>query len=404
MAMLHTVREWFRRKPTTWGNELRAPPELPTKRQSRLTPTSSCENFSPSFRAATAKSAIYNILPAEIRRAILIEAFGDRVIHMDLIYEHPPLPNTNATRAHPWSYTAHCNMNVDFDSGEDSPHLRLDKSRPKCWMWRSSVCHRNPPTTPLPGHQIQPSQDQCRFGHTTDNMCQLWPGEFPAKCFIGAMGWLQSCKQSYLEGIDVLYSTNTIHTASRELIIGLQSFLLPQRLSSIASVELLWDIDPSQWLHGGNPLRREQDLSDFQYLLASIPSTFSNVRHLHISLQGCTVTTLDPTDVNRYSNQVDTVDDDIMKPIDGMVQLLGTRVTNVSVAIPSSLYRAQRDRALEVGEKVEQAYIAGSLERHWRPLEHSLYRSGYWVQLGQKDLALPYFRDGISKEDLILYV
>ncbi|KFY34296.1 hypothetical protein V494_06894 [Pseudogymnoascus sp. VKM F-4513 (FW-928)] len=54
------------------------------------------------------------------------------------------------------------------------------------------------------------------------------------------MGWLLSCKQAYVEGIDVLYRTNTIHISSPVLMRSIQDVLSGHRLESIACLELVW--------------------------------------------------------------------------------------------------------------------------------------------------------------------
>lgn len=46
---------------------------------------------------------------------------------------------------------------------------------------------------------------------------------------------------SYLEGIDVLYKTNTIHVTSPVLIRAMQDLISRQRLADITSLELLWE-------------------------------------------------------------------------------------------------------------------------------------------------------------------
>jgi hypothetical protein len=51
----------------------------------------------PGMTTATADSPLFMRIPAEIRRRILIEAFGERPMHFDLRLEHPP----SLSKAHP---------------------------------------------------------------------------------------------------------------------------------------------------------------------------------------------------------------------------------------------------------------------------------------------------------------
>lgn len=119
-------------------------------------------------------------LPAEIRRQILIEAFGDRVVHIDVV--------RGATQNQDHSQHRHGRWPSD-----NSLQDRLDQ-----WILRGSVCHRNPPYPGRLCDQVQPSQDRCRFGRTPDDACKLWPGDHPSKCAVGAMGWLISCRQAWV--------------------------------------------------------------------------------------------------------------------------------------------------------------------------------------------------------------
>lgn len=54
-----------------------------------LTPTTSSTDLGPPVLTAMSASAFFLNLPAEIRRKILIAAFGDRTMHMSLEYNHP---------------------------------------------------------------------------------------------------------------------------------------------------------------------------------------------------------------------------------------------------------------------------------------------------------------------------
>jgi hypothetical protein len=61
---------------------------------------------------------------------------------------------------------------------------------------------------------------------------------------VGAMGWLLTCRQAYVEGIDVLYGTNTMHINGAAIVNQLPKFLVPARLATIRAVELVWSLKP----------------------------------------------------------------------------------------------------------------------------------------------------------------
>lgn len=180
-------------------------PALPAERPRPLTPSPSHENLYQPAADATADSAFFQMLPPEIRRQILLEAFGKRCVHMDLRFDHPelPLPPGEAAREN----YSHCRHNVDWERRyrQPPPAWNLDYSMPKRWIWQSSVCHQRRPPHGDVGPMVHdpyanPAEDRCRYGDLKDDLfpkedlCQDWPGEKPSKCFIGVMGWLLSCR------------------------------------------------------------------------------------------------------------------------------------------------------------------------------------------------------------------
>ncbi|CAM1511966.1 Fc.00g094790.m01.CDS01 [Cosmosporella sp. VM-42] len=304
---------------------------------------------------------------------------------MDLMYDYPMLPKPDDGRV------THCGLNVGYDYRKGGRARKVDRSMPKQWAWRSSVCHRDSPHSPrkLPGHRVQPHADKCRFGESDCDACELWPGEWPAKCFLGVMGWLLSCRQAYIEGMPILYSTNTIHTSSKEMIMQLPRLLLPQRLASIKSMELVWEFVPFPRQGETRPTSPMIDLVSFYSFLDAFPSMLGHIRTLYISFQGQLKPHWTSFSIsgNEWFQFTETL---IMNPIDDMVRKLGPEVRDCSIAIPSSLYASRRDRAREAGELVHQTMYGGHIECHWRPLADSEHRSGYWVLLGQKDLGYPW--------------
>ena len=190
-----TASTWIRKKLASRKNNPTLP-TLPAERLRAITPSPSCENLGLTAhpQAAIAESAFFQKLPFEVRRRVLVEAFGEQTVHMDLIYDYPPQPPK--PRRPSRGGRSHGNTNVYWYGGLDDIRVKEKGSRPKRYMWRSSVCHRNAPVPGAPGHRAQPSQDLCRFGIVDDEACDLWPGEHPGKCFVGAMGWLLTCRQA----------------------------------------------------------------------------------------------------------------------------------------------------------------------------------------------------------------
>lgn len=193
------------------------------------------------------------------------------------------------------------------------------------------------------------------------------------------------------------------------MLLNLRSILLPQRLASITSAELLWDFAPFPSIHPEVVKPPLSDMKSFHAFLDAIPSTFPALRKLHISLQGRLYPTKTTDGTTRWDNNIDRVDE-LLCPVDDFVAKLDPRVRDFSLGIPSSLYMHQRDRALKDNGQVEQAH-RGQYERLWRSLKGSDERAGYWVWLGQKDFTMPIvctmgeggYMDIIGEDNWILY-
>ncbi|KAJ4054652.1 hypothetical protein NW758_002356 [Fusarium oxysporum] len=168
----------------------------------------------------------------------------------------------------------------------------VDDTKPSSWLWWGSVCHRLPPdldvsrTGPMThGGPDGPWADTCRVGDARH--CSSWPGSFPAKCRIGTMGWLLSCRQNYAEAIDILYSTNTIIMANEAMITHLPQLLLPQRLASITSLEISWNLK-SRYESGLWSITDDEYFIDEEDLkrISQITSTqFPQLHRLYLSLE-----------------------------------------------------------------------------------------------------------------------
>jgi hypothetical protein len=166
--------------------------------------------FLPSLRRSlTLKSfdtpaCLFFQLPYDVRSMILLEAFGDCTLHVDLV--------------------------------------RQEES----WQWRGAVCHRN---------MSRPPSIQYAWLGPWNDPCMQWAyereGKFPEAYSIGIMGFLLSCRQAYSEGIEFLYSSNCISIQSESLLRHLPQLIEPNRLASITSLEVVIMAERVDWSHGG---------------------------------------------------------------------------------------------------------------------------------------------------------
>ncbi|CAM1504838.1 Fc.00g024290.m01.CDS01 [Cosmosporella sp. VM-42] len=265
----------------TAESEARELPYLPDHRPRVLTAVPSRVHELPTQRCIW-----FDEIPYDIRRDILIFAFGDRLLHMDISFRRP---NAALSPGEPVPPT-HCGINNTNHYGYGTP-LKLDYGLPPAWHWWSSICHRNP--YDLPAHKramsgdrgpIGPWNDLCAIDHTYTGNCDMWPGEIPFKCQVGAMGWLLTCRQAYTEGIEVLYRTNTFHMSSEVMIAHLPRLLLPQRLAIISSLEMIWTLKIKR-SYGAGLCQYIFDEDHLNTVLNLLTSECPGLRRLYLSLQ-----------------------------------------------------------------------------------------------------------------------
>ncbi len=157
-----------------------------------------------------ANYGVFAHLPLELYQQILVQAFGNRTLHIDLIYGFPLAHKSLRFRpANKAATRSHC--------GLGNGPVR-DTHKPIGWQWFSCVCHRRltwPDEERCPSSlkaRIQPWEDVClRYaGFPKPEVLQDRAGLFclcesdasgspnPIDCFIGAMGWLLTSRQAYV--------------------------------------------------------------------------------------------------------------------------------------------------------------------------------------------------------------
>lgn len=136
-----------------------------------------------------------------------------------------------------------------------------------------------------------------------------------------------------MEGIGVLYRTNTIHLSGTALSLHIPQLLLPQRLSDISSLEIVWPLK----LHNERG-SRAISADDYIEPLPAILSKFPNLARLQLALK---------TD-QRVSDQVDF--QRLLEPLDALVRRFKPTLDQFAVSLPRSmfaqLYEPTRDRRL----------------------------------------------------------
>lgn len=123
---------------------------------------------------------------------ILIAAFGDRTLHMDLLFYPYDGWDRHVRSLEGSAYHQRVLSNRDRRSTD--------------WRWAGSICHRYPyearnEPMGMSRYYEEPSVDTCHQGDTCrqgDDQCDDWPGYVPEKCKIGVMGWLQACQKAWV--------------------------------------------------------------------------------------------------------------------------------------------------------------------------------------------------------------
>ena len=357
-----------------------APRSQRTQRTEMPSISSHRRPLTPSFpvpsATATATSTLFQRIPPEIRRMILIHAFGDQTMHLDLYKAYP----YHDTRASSCPEPTHANRNPRVRNAFGAAPMR--------WEWAGSVCHRSPMRSDAPvlgSHAVAPGpwDDECNDIHATKQLCHCWPGSVPEKCFVGALGWLRACRQAYSEGVEVLYGTNVFHFRGTDFVQRLPRVLVRERLDAIRGVELAWDVCPwtglpEEYAHW-EEWRPVADMERFCGALDVMPETLPNVRFMYLSLQGYFLV---PEGVEYGGEEHWRMTEDALVRVDGMV-LKMRNLVDCRVAVSKSVFWTRIRRAVE---QDEETYSHRGMWRGLLPKEAADQRiEGYWVCEGVDD-------------------
>lgn len=292
------------------------PPFLPSPRPRPLTPSTSDD-----FISQPPTCLFFSKLPAETRRAILLMAFGEHTLHIDIVFDYPLLPPPPAGTQ---KFPNHAGI---YTQDDKAPVRR------KSWRWGGAVCHRNSPTQRQDSFSLRfrlgPWADNCMRGD--GQACSLWEGVWPDKCRVGIMGFLCSCRQAYAEGTDILYGSNCISITSEPLMLHLPQLLLPQRLASITSMELLINGYGSKQQYNDGYV----DLARLPPILHHLTTHCQSLKSLLLSLN-----------ISDWANAKDFIDGPTLPIIDTFY--LSMELREMLVEVPELIYNAWREHVTVV--------------------------------------------------------
>ncbi|OTB14868.1 hypothetical protein K445DRAFT_318777 [Daldinia sp. EC12] len=320
--------------------------------------------------SATASSFLQRI-PVEVRRMILIEAFGNRTLHLDLRLI-PPDNDAQKQR-----------IDSGIDPGEVG-YLQRNTSHPKPWRLFGRVCqHDIEPCAHGIGSFPKPYTDVCLGATASSSHARLRTP--PYQCFLGVMGWLLTCRQAYTEGIEVLYSTNDFHIPNGNIIHVLPSLIRAENRAMITSVEMVWQLNlqtnsTSGWDH-------------LTGLARAVQSIFPGLRKLHIYLRGSwKLPSIDPEDSTKEQGQGIGV----LEIMDEMIRNFGLQLQECIITVPASVFWSQQEYSTSEGKK--NMLVTGQVsDRIWRPLrplpnseDKEDAGSGYWIREGPDHIPYPF--------------
>ena len=280
---------------------------------------------------ATQSAWVLN-LPAEIRRMILIAAFGDLTLHIQFDIYHV------AKRPQGVVPQNHAGLPVP-----KSDQWR-DPSKAPEYQWFSCVCHRMGPEAD--NNSVPLWKDLCFSGEA--EACELWPGETPHKCKVGALGWLRSCRQAYFEGIRVLYSNNTFSLTSGKLLdVLLSQPILPS--DSLIRQSHLHMITSLEFNYLSNYFYRNQSIERihrrlFEFKVKKILEAFPSLQTLYISFDDGFYLRDDPVDLKE-------LDETFLNPVAKWL-ISPAHPIELTLALPTIVFHDVRERAQEQGNDI----------------------------------------------------
>ncbi|KAF2743308.1 hypothetical protein M011DRAFT_471476 [Sporormia fimetaria CBS 119925] len=167
-------------------------------------------------------------------------------------------------------------------------HIEFWRSKnPDRWRWFGGICYRNHASISpsMPTNYLGPWIDRCRDFNALQYERQGRVYDDP-QFNIGIFGFLLSCKQAYMEGINVLYSSNCISIKSEELLVNLPKLIPPNRLASITNLEVLVTAKMCDYTRppSHQALLKPYGADHLKVILDNIATHCHSLRTFHLSL------------------------------------------------------------------------------------------------------------------------
>lgn len=205
---------------------------------------------------------------------------------------------------------------------------------------------------------------------------------------------------SCLEGIDVLYATNTIHFRIETLDFSITDYIGSPHMSRITALELVFD-----WRFLTLPKLEADEQEHLERLIHRIPVEFPKLRRLCIVFSAGLP--LWPSHTSSPKESLRVYNEHVLPPIDSMLRNFGGRLDELELGLPLSAFQAHYFKGIFQGLKFQvpgwdpgnapPGFPQGGLharERVWRPVQSSDGESpagcgsdqGYWISEAGNDM------------------
>lgn len=306
----------------------------------------------------------FEALPLELRYMIYITAFCNYTIHLDLDYDY---------RGFGFPYK------MDSQEGTHQFHARLSMGKRHDdhhhdWLWRSSICHRR--------SDIDACWDRCNISDRRTLVCDSLQGSVltPRRYRLGALSWLLTCRQAYVETLDMIYRGNTFHMEGKWITHHIPQLIPPHRLASITALELETSLLQISLPSKSSDKRSRQHRA----LAAALPSQFPALKTLYIAISTHT-STIAPAE-----RLLDLPEALVFDPIDAMVREYGLRLKECQITPAGRDWDVFAKNAEERGSVFEGGGDSGEgrmacWRRFWRVIGivgegGKDVQLGYWVR------------------------
>lgn len=178
-------------------------------------------------------------------------------------------------------------------------------------------------------------------------------------------GWLKSCRQAYVEGIKVLYATNTFCMDPYTCILfPWLGAMLPQRLSDIRSLQISWCGPGFEQTIGWDTGTKDAFLHSrahfIDLLTHFLPKHYLNLRHLIVAIEAA--------DYFEMDLQADELEQEVLGPVDALCRALPIKC-NLSLVLPAQFFHGQATEKRTPLAWTTDTVPTDGLGELWRPVQ-----------------------------------